>query len=100
MDRAVIAVETETTVAASLSPTLADLRALVQERLGLSVDEVTPDARLREDLGFDSLDLMELAIAAERRFHIEIPEEQLAIVHTMADVVTLIETLAGVEAKT
>lgn len=67
------------------------LRELMASRLGVPPDQVTPDARLVEDLGLDSLDAVELAMAVERRFAIEVAEEELAQLKTVADVVELID---------
>lgn len=68
------------------------LRELMATRLGVPGDQVGPDARLVEDLGLDSLDAVELAIAIERRFDIEVREEELAQLKTVADVVGLIDS--------
>jgi acyl carrier protein len=68
------------------------LRMLCRERLGVAADAVTPGARLREDLGLDSLDLAELGIEAEKRFKIEIPETTLGPLTTVGDVLALITT--------
>ena len=61
------------------------------ERLGLQVEQIVPEARLVEDLGLDSLDAVELAIAVERKFEIEVPEEELTKLKTVADMVALVE---------
>lgn len=52
------------------------LKKLIAEQLNVSEDEVTPDARFVEDLGCDSLDLVELLVAVEDEFDIEIPDEE------------------------
>jgi acyl carrier protein len=51
-----------------------------------------PEARLAEDLGLDSLDAVELAISVERKFDIEVPEEELTKLKTVADMVALVES--------
>jgi acyl carrier protein len=61
-------------------------------RLGLPAEQVVPEARLVEDLGLDSLDAVELAIAVERRFDIEVPEEELTKLKTVADMTALVES--------
>jgi len=77
----------------------ADTFATVQRLLveGLSVEEskVTPEASLQEDLGADSLDAVELIMTLEEQFGIEIEAEQAEGLKTVADVVTLIDQLAG-----
>jgi acyl carrier protein len=68
------------------------LREIMAARLGLQAEQVVPEARLVEDLGLDSLDAVELAIAVERRFDIEVPEEELTKLRTVADMVALVES--------
>jgi len=51
-----------------------------------------PEARLVEDLGLDSLDAVELAISVERKFDIEVPEEELTKLKTVADMVALVQS--------
>jgi acyl carrier protein len=53
---------------------------------------LVPEARLVEDLGLDSLDAVELAISVERKFDIEVPEEELTKLKTVADMVALVES--------
>jgi acyl carrier protein len=73
----------------------ARLRQILTTRLGVPAEQVTPEARLAEDLGLDSLDAVELAIAAERQFQIGLSDEHLAGLRTVADVVALVERLGG-----
>jgi acyl carrier protein len=61
-------------------------------RLGLPAEQIVPEARLVEDLGLDSLDAVELAIAVERKFNIEVPEEELTKLKTVADMLALVES--------
>ncbi len=56
------------------------------EQLGVSADQLTPEARLIEDLQADSLTLMEITLALEEHFDITIPDEQAENVKTVADV--------------
>ena len=51
------------------------VRAIVAEQLGLDVGEVTPDAHILDDLGADSLDVVELMMTLEEAFDIEVPDE-------------------------
>ena len=71
------------------------LKEIMAARLGLPAEKIVPEARLIEDLGLDSLDAVELAIAVERRFNIDVPEEALTKLKTVADMVTLVEARAG-----
>ena len=66
---------------------------ILTTRLGVDPEAIGPDARLREDLGLDSLDAVELAIAAERAFGVDIEEEQVARLRTVADIVALVAAL-------
>jgi acyl carrier protein len=68
------------------------LREVMAARLGLPAEQIVPEARLVEDLGLDSLDAVELAIAVERRFEIEVPEEELTKLKTVADMVALVQS--------
>jgi acyl carrier protein len=67
------------------------LREIMAARLGLPAEQLVPGARLVEDLGLDSLDAVELAISVERKFDIEVPEEELTKLKTVADMVALVE---------
>jgi len=62
------------------------IRGVVARQLGVEVSEVLPDASLQEDLGADSLELVELLMALEDEFDIEVPEEVAESITTIADV--------------
>ena len=62
------------------------IRGVVARQLGVEVSEVLPDAGLQEDLGADSLELVELLMALEDEFDIEVPEEVAETITTIADV--------------
>ena len=64
---------------------------LLVEQLGVQREQLTPDARIQEDLSADSLTVIEIAMAIEERFNISIPDEQWETVSTVGD---LFETLA------
>ena len=53
----------------------AQINAIIADELGCDLNEVTPNARFVDDLGADSLDLVELAMRFEEEFGIEIPDE-------------------------
>jgi acyl carrier protein len=69
-----------------------ELREIMAARLGLPPEQLVPEARLVDDLGLDSLDAVELAISVERKFDIEVPEEELTKLKTVADMVALVES--------
>jgi len=67
------------------------VREKISEQLGVDTDEVTPEASFIEDLGADSLDIVELVMALEEEFNIEISDEDAEKIRTVKDVVTYIE---------
>jgi acyl carrier protein len=68
--------------------TLADrVISLLTRRLGIPPEAVTPTAELAEDLGVDSVDGVELALALEQEFDITLPETVLVDVRTVQDVI-------------
>lgn len=73
---------------------LDDIKEVVVEQLSVNPDEVKPDAKFVEDLGADSLDVVELVMALEEKFDIEIPDDEAEKIQTVQDVVTYIESKA------
>jgi acyl carrier protein len=69
------------------------LRALVVENLAVDAERVTTGASFTDDLEADSLDVVELVMAIEEEFDIEIPEEQAASVSTFGELVKEVEKL-------
>ncbi len=69
-----------------------DIKEVVVEQLSVSADEVKEDSKFVEDLGADSLDVVELVMALEEKFDIEIPDEEAEKIATVADVVKYIES--------
>src|SRR5438094_476034 len=63
------------------------IRRLVADYLGVSLDVLTPEVSLTDDLAADSLDLVELALALEGEFGIEVPERTIDEVRTYGDLV-------------
>ncbi|WP_130837497.1 acyl carrier protein [Lachnoclostridium sp. Marseille-P6806] len=68
------------------------LKALVVDTLGCDEDKVTPEASLTDDLEADSLDLVELHMALEEAAGIKIPDEKLAELHTVSEVLSYLES--------
>ena len=62
------------------------IRRLVAEQLGVESNEVTPQASILDDLGADSLDVVELVMAIEEKFDIELPDEAIETMRTIGDV--------------
>jgi acyl carrier protein len=67
------------------------VRQIVAEQLGVDVDEVTSEASFVDDLGADSLDTVELVMALEEEFGLEIPDEDAEKISTVADAIKYIE---------
>lgn len=72
------------------------VRKVLAEQLAVDEAQVTPDARFAEDLNADSLDLVEAVLALEEEWSIEIPEEEMEGVETVAQAVALVAQKLGV----
>ncbi len=70
---------------------LEKVKAVIVEQLGVDEDQVTLDASFADDLGADSLDTVELIMAFEEEFGVEIPDDQAEKIKTVKDVVDYIE---------
>ncbi|MCI5969405.1 acyl carrier protein [Helicobacter sp.] len=68
-----------------------DVKAVVVEQLNVNEGEVKPESKFVDDLGADSLDVVELVMALEEKFEIEIPDEEAEKIQTVGDVVAYIE---------
>jgi acyl carrier protein len=64
--------------------------AILTQRLGISPEVVAATAELAEDLGIDSVDAVEFTLALEREFNITLPDDTIADVRTVQDVVDLV----------
>lgn len=70
----------------------ARVKEIICEQLGVSEEEVTPEASFIEDLGADSLDLVELVMALEEEYDTEISDEDAEKIRSVRDVITYIES--------
>jgi acyl carrier protein len=70
------------------------VREIICEQLGVSEDEVTPDASFIEDLGADSLDIVELVMALEEEFGLDIPDEDADKLRTVGDAMNYLKSHA------
>jgi acyl carrier protein len=64
---------------------------MIVEQLGVSESEVVPEAKFIDDLGADSLDIVELVMALEDEYGIEIPDEDAEKIETVGDAIKYIE---------
>jgi acyl carrier protein len=67
------------------------VKDIIVEQLGVKPEQVTPEAKFIEDLGADSLDTVELVMALEEEFGIEVPDEQAEKLQSVGDVMKYIE---------
>ncbi|MCX7856901.1 MAG: acyl carrier protein [Deltaproteobacteria bacterium] len=67
------------------------VKKIIVEQLGVSEAEVTPEAKFIDDLGADSLDIVELIMAFEDEYGIEIPDEDAEKIETVGDAIRYIE---------
>lgn len=70
--------------------TISRVHDILQEQLGIPLSDLTPEARLIEDLGADSLDLLELVMECESEFDIDIPDAAADTFLTIHDLTTYI----------
>ncbi|MGL4980509.1 MAG: acyl carrier protein [Fusobacteriaceae bacterium] len=68
------------------------IKEIVVDQLGVEAEQVTIDANFVEDLGADSLDTVELIMAFEEEFEVEIPDSEAEKIKTVKDVVNYIES--------
>ena len=67
------------------------VKKIIIDQLGVDEAEVTPEAKFIDDLGADSLDTVELVMALEEEFGIEIPDEDAEKIATVRDAITYIQ---------
>lgn len=67
------------------------VKELISEQLDVKADDITEDSSIQDDLGADSLDVVDLVMAIEDEFGVEIPEDQVENIKTVGDIVKFIE---------
>ena len=70
---------------------LEKIKSILAEQLDADIDSMTAETRIAEDLGADSLDVVELLMSIEDEFSVEIPDEAIETLKTIGDVVKYIE---------
>ncbi len=75
-----------------MSDTLEKVQAIVVEHLGVDAEKVTASASFIEDLGADSLDTVELVMAFEEEFGIEIPDDAAETILSVGDAINFIDS--------
>ncbi|WP_299226172.1 acyl carrier protein [Sulfurihydrogenibium sp.] len=71
------------------------VKEIIADQLGVDMEKITPEARFVDDLGADSLDVVELIMAFEEEFGIEIPDEDAEKIATVKDVLDYIKSKQG-----
>ena len=69
---------------------LDDVKRMINEQLGISEDEITTGSNFLEDFGADSLEIIDLMMALESEFGLDVPEEEIEEMQTVGDVVNYI----------
>ncbi len=67
------------------------IQSLIAEELDVNIDDVTPGASILDDLGADSLDIVELVMALEEEFDVTVEDDEVQKLKTVNDVVQFIE---------
>ncbi len=68
------------------------IRAILAEQLDIAADEITMESNIAEDLGADSLDVVDLIMSIEDEFDLEVPDTEVENIKTVGDVVNYIES--------
>ena len=76
---------------------LAKLQQIIQDRLDVEADKIVPAASFVEDLGADSLDIVELIMVIEEEFDIEIPDEDAEKLTTVGEAINYAAAKLGIE---
>ena len=68
------------------------VKSIIADQLGVGEEEIKPESSFIEDLGADSLDIVELVMAMEEEFEVEIPDEEAENIKTVGDAINYINT--------
>lgn len=78
-----------------MSSTEERVKSIIMEQLGASEDQMKPEASFVDDLGADSLDTVELVMALEEEFDVEIPDEEAEKILTVGDAIGYVKKQEG-----
>lgn len=67
------------------------VRSIISDQLGVAEEDVKHDSKFIEDLGADSLDIVELIMAMEEEFNVEIPDEEAEKIRNVSDVINYLK---------
>jgi acyl carrier protein len=70
----------------------ARVRSIIADQLGITEDEIKPESKFIEDLGADSLDIVELIMAMEEEFQTEIPDEEAEKIRCVGDAIEYVKS--------
>ena len=68
------------------------VRAILAEQLNVKADKINPESKIVEDLGADSLDVVEMLMSVEDKFNVSVSDEEAVNLKTVGDIVKLLET--------
>ncbi|MDP2343689.1 MAG: acyl carrier protein [Deltaproteobacteria bacterium] len=68
------------------------VKSIIADQLGVSEEQIKPESKFIEDLGADSLDIVELIMAMEEEFQTEIPDEEAEKIRTVGDAIGYVQT--------
>jgi acyl carrier protein len=68
------------------------IKSIIADQLGVAEDQVKPESKFIEDLGADSLDIVELIMAMEEEFQTEIPDEEAEKIRTVGDAINYVSS--------
>jgi acyl carrier protein len=78
-----------------MSEVEAKVKKIIEEKLSVNADQITNDAKFAEDLKADSLDTVELVMALEDEFGLDIPDEEAEKIKTVQDAINYIDSKTG-----
>jgi acyl carrier protein len=70
----------------------ARVRSILADQLGITEDQIKPESKFIEDLGADSLDIVELIMAMEEEFQVEIPDEEAEKIRCVGDAIEYVKS--------